>query len=297
MSALIMRTTCMTLLAVVLCISCSKEYDHQGRTPLAEVDGNFLYLEDLRKVQPAGLSKEDSLSFATRYIRHWVEDVLLYEKAQDNISDSEELERLVAAYRKSLVMHSYQQALIHQELSAEISESELQDYYQKNQELFKVEQPLLKGLFLKVPLTAPRLAEVRRWYKQDNGNAIENLEKYSLQHAVKYEYFYDRWIPAAEISNMLPMKEADLEAYLGKQRHIEVKDTAFYYFLNVSDYLTVGQQAPFDFAQKQAKEMLLNIKQVQYLEQVKADLYRRAERRNRIKYYNYNSKDEKVSGL
>lgn len=48
-------------------------------------------------------------------------------------------------------MHAYQQALINQTLSEEISETELADYYEKHQELFKVESPLIKGLFIKVP--------------------------------------------------------------------------------------------------------------------------------------------------
>ncbi len=31
-----------------------------------------------------------------------------------------------------------------------------------------------------------------------------------------------------------------LDEYLDKNRHVELKDTAFHYFLNVSDYRAVG---------------------------------------------------------
>lgn len=250
-----------------------------------EVGENFLYFEDLQGALPSGLSKEDSVLFSEQYIRHWIEETLLYDKAQDNISDNETLDRQVANYRKALVMHAYQQALIDQKLAKEISEDELQAYYQNNPELFKVERPLIKGLFIKVPLTAPRLAEVRHWYKQEEGEAVEKLEKYSLQHAVKYEYFYDRWMPLAEIIGMLPLQGSDADAYIEKHRQVELKDTAFYYFLHVSDYRAVGDVAPYDYARRQVKEMLFNVKQVQYLEQVKDDLYQRAEEKNRIKKY------------
>ena len=128
----------------------------------SELDGNFLYHEDLQAVLPAGLSKDDSLLFAEHYIRNWAEDVLLYKKAQSNIPNSGEIDKLVENYRKALIMHAYQQALINQTLSEEISETELADYYEKHQELFKVESPLIKGLFIKVPLTAPQLGSVRR---------------------------------------------------------------------------------------------------------------------------------------
>ena len=75
-----MRTTCFGLLIFLLCAACSEQHDHKGRTPLVELDGNFLYREDLQSVLPAGLSKDDSLLFAEHYIRNWVEDILRSEE-------------------------------------------------------------------------------------------------------------------------------------------------------------------------------------------------------------------------
>ncbi|WP_300811704.1 peptidylprolyl isomerase [uncultured Bacteroides sp.] len=280
-----MRTVCFGILVFLLCVSCGSKYDHKGKTPLVELDGNFLYREDLQSVLPPGLSSDDSLLFAEHYIRNWVEDVLLYDKAQSNIPNSGEIDLLVENYRKALIMHTYQQELIHQKLSDEITETELADYYNKNQELFKLERPLIKGLFIKVPLTAPQLSSVRRWYKTETQDAVEHLEKYQMQNAVKYEYFYDRWIPVSEVLDLLPLQEGDAEEYLNKNRHVELKDSAFYYFLNVTDCRQAGEQEPYEFAARQVKDMLLNMKQVQFMEQVKNDLYERAVERNRIKYY------------
>lgn len=56
-------------------------------------------------------------------------------------------------------MHTYQQELINQKLTNDISEQEIADYYEKNKELFKLESPLIKGLFIKVPLTAPQVEQ------------------------------------------------------------------------------------------------------------------------------------------
>ncbi|MDO4164081.1 MAG: peptidylprolyl isomerase [Bacteroides sp.] len=280
-----MRRTCLGLIILLLCMACSEQHDHKGKTPLVELEGNFLYKEDLQSVLPSGLSKDDSLLFAERYIRNWVEDILLYDKAQSNIPDNGEINKLVENYRKALIMHTYQQALIHQKLADEITEDELADYYGKNQAVFKLERPLIKGLFIKVPLTAPGVNNVRRWYRTETQDAVEHLEKYQMQNAVKYNYFYDKWTPVAEVLDLLPLKEADAEKYLDNNRHVELKDTAFYYFLNVSDYLEPGEQAPFDFVRPQVKDMLLNMKQVEFMEGVKNDLYERAVKKDEIKYY------------
>lgn len=280
-----MRTTSFGLLILFLCMACGEHHDHKGRTPLVELNGKFLYQEDLHAVLPADLSKDDSLLFADHYIRNWIEDILLYDKAQSNILNSDEIETLVENYRKALIVHTYQQALIHQQLSEELSEDELVDYYSKNETIFKVERPLIKGLFIKIPLGAPQLNNVRRWYKDDSRDAVEHLEKYSFQNAVKYEYFYDKWIAASEVLDLMPLQASDVDEYLEKHRHIELKDTAFHYFLNVSDYRRIGEQEPYEFARTQVKDMLLNVRQVEFMEKVKNDLYQQAVKKEKIKYY------------
>lgn len=286
-----MRIVTLGLLLMMLCVACSETYDHRGKTPLVEVEGNFLYREDLQKALPAGLSADDSLLFAERYIRTWAEDVLLYGKAEDNIPNSADIDKLVENYRRTLIMHTYQQALIQQQLSSEITEQELLDYYQRHEALFKVERPLIKGLFIKVPLSAPQLNNVRRWYKQETQEAVEHLEKYSLRSAVNYEYFYDKWVRASEVLDLIPLQVDNAEEYLEKHHEVEVKDTAFHYFLHVSDYRGVGAPEPYEAARKQVKDMLLNTKQVEFMNKVKDDLYQQAVKRNKINIFSTEHKE------
>ena len=84
------------LFAIILFsfFSCSEKQEHKGKTPLVEVNGMFLYKEDVVKSTPVGLSAADSLRFVKDYIRKWSESVLLYEKAKNNIPDNEEIERM-----------------------------------------------------------------------------------------------------------------------------------------------------------------------------------------------------------
>ncbi len=280
-----MRNICLLGLMMLLVGACGKpQYDHKGRTPLVELDGNFLYQEDLAAVQPVGQSKDDSLLFAEHYIRNWAEDILMYEKAQNNIPDNAEIEQLVKNYRKALIMHVYQQSLIQEKLAEEITEADLQTYYDTNKDVFKAEAPLMKGLFIKVPLTSPGIGRVRQWYKDERQSAVEHLEKYSLQNAVKYEYFYDKWIPASEILSLMPLREEKVDAYFAKNRHVELKDTAYWYFLNVSDYIPTGGQEPYEAARSAVSEMVVNRKQVEFLNQVKGDLYKEAVEDGKLKY-------------
>ncbi|MEY8706360.1 peptidyl-prolyl cis-trans isomerase [Bacteroides faecichinchillae] len=281
-----MRIIILLLVTLYCCGACKEMHDHKGKTPLVEVDGNFLYKEDLMSVLPVGLSKDDSTLFVEHYIRSWVEDILLYEKAENNIPDNVEVDKLVENYRKALIMHTYQQELINQKLTNDIPEQEVFAYYQENKDLFKLESSLIKGLFIKVPLTAPQLNNVRRWYKSEQQDMIDNLEKYSFQNAVKYKYFYDKWVSVTDILDMIPLDIESPEEYVNKHRQIELKDTAFYYFLNVIDYRGVGDEKPFEFARSEVKDLLVNQRSVNFMEQVKSDLYQRAVDKKKI-IYNY----------
>lgn len=269
---------------------CGQEHNHKGKTPLVEVSGEFLYKEDLQAALPLNISKDDSVLFAEHYIRNWIEDALLFDKAEGNIPDNDKISKLVENYRRALIMHTYQEELVNQKLANDISEEEINAYYEKNKELFRLDNPLVKGLFIKVPLSFPDLGNVRVWYRKNNQDVIEKLEKYSLRNAVSYDYFYDRWTSVPDVAAKIPLKVLDTDAnYLDKNRNVEVKDTAFCYFLHIEDFLGKDKQKPLDFARDEIKEILINLKRVEFINKVKEDLYQRASDRNKIIYYYLNS--------
>lgn len=271
---------------------CSQQHDHKGKNPLVEVAGKFLYQEDLQAALPLNLSTDDSILFAEHYIKNWIEDVLLFDKAEGNIPDNEKIKNLVENYRKALVMHTYQEALVKQQLVDEITPEEVTAYYEKNKQLFVLDKPMVKGLFIKVPLQSSGLSDVRRWYKRNSQDAVEQLEKYSLRNAVTYDYFYDHWRPLEEIEALIPEKKwASNTNYLDKNRNVELKDTAYCYFLHIEEFLGEGEQKPLDFAAEEIKEILINLKRVEFINDVKKDLFHQASDKNKIIYY-YLDSDE-----
>ena len=274
------------LVAVLLLAGCTPSVDHKGKTPLVEVAGNFLYKEDLQAVMPIGLSQKDSTAFADEYIRNWAEDELLYQKAEGNIPDNVKIDDRVAAFRKALVMHMYEEELVNQELGNTVSDEEVEAYYRQNSGMFRAGQPYIQGLFMKVPLTASQLSKVRGWYKRNTQDAIDNLSKYGIGNAVSYEYFYDRWIPLSDIAVKLPLKALDTDRdYLNRNRNVEVRDTAFCYFLHVENFLPEGEQLPLEYARSEIKEILINLKRVDFINRMKQDLYKEASEDNDIVYY------------
>lgn len=276
----------LVVMSLLLCTTgCHQRINHGGRTPLVEVVGQTLYVDDLERVMPTGISSDDSVLFAESYVRNWIEDALLQNKAQRNVANDPEVEALVSAYRRALVLHLYQQRLIDQRLMSEMSSFQIDSFYRENISQFLLEEPLVKGLYIKVPLKDAGVKNVRKWYTQRDEEVLELLEKYSLQHAADYLYFYDKWIPLAEVLDKLPIDVSKSMARRVNDKHLELKDTAFYHFLHIDSLLSVGEPMPLDYAEGEIREMLTNIKRVEFMRQVRDELYDEAQEKNRIIYY------------
>ena len=270
---------------MLLSYGCTETVDHKGKTPLVQVGKDFLYKEEVVTAIPPGVSEQDSLEIADRYIRNWIDDVLLYKKAEGNIPDNDRIDELVKSYRKTLITHSYIEQIVSQEVESHISETEIENYYNKNNGIFLAREPYVKGLYIKVPKTASGVSQVRQWYKDSSERSVDRLEKYGLRNAVDYEYFYDRWRPLNEIMLRMPINETEKNRYT-KEKNIEVSDTAFYYFLHVEEFLGQGEVLPLEYAGKDIKEILMNTKRVEFITRMKEDLYKEASENNDIKYFN-----------
>ncbi|MBO5812721.1 MAG: peptidyl-prolyl cis-trans isomerase [Bacteroidaceae bacterium] len=257
-----------------------------GKTPLVELDGNVLYQEDLLQVLPVDISEADSAQFANRYIENWLSELLLYQNAERNVRDDKQIEELVENYRRSLIVHEYQQLLIEQKIEQDITMQEIETFYNDNKNLFVLEEPILKGLFIKLPLSAPNQNSIMKLYRLRDDESYDEIEKYCIRNAPYYEFFYDYWHSVSDIEILLPSMEVSLQDYLNKNDFLEIKDDEFLYLLNVSEYLPKGSVAPIEQVENRIKRLLINNKAVSYIQKIKKDLYNSAIENNRVIFHN-----------
>ena len=254
---------------------------------LVKVEGMTLTRGEVEKVIPQGSTPADSLLMAESYIKKWITDVLIYEVAEHNLGrDEKELNRLVEEYRRALLRHRYLEEMVHSKLSADIQENDRRSYYQENIQKFTLDRHLIKGLFIKVPVDAPGLEDVRKWYKSDKLEAVENIEKYSIQNASIYDYFYDRWVDFDEALAKIPMHVSNKAQFLKTNRYVEFTDSSYRYFLNISEHLLAGNVAPYEYAEPQIEEMMINKRKVEFLRNFEEELYRDAVRKGDVIFYN-----------
>ena len=261
-----------------------------GKTPIVEIGTDVLYAEDLKQVIPLGLSVADSTLFAEQYIRNWAQDVLFYQNAIRNIPDTKDIDRLVENYRRSLFEHEYQRRLIEQKFSSEITEEEIEKFYNDNERLFILDESLVKGLFLKIPNRSHDLSEIRKLYTQMDDESFEEIEKYSIRNAGRCEFFYDNWRTVAELEVLLPAMDPQLETILKNGSSFEFHDEEFIYLLNVSEFAPKGGIEPLDHARGRIRGLLINSNEVAYMRKIKEDLYEAGLEKGRITFHQKNKK-------
>jgi len=275
------------LIILQSCSSKTELQDSDNDMALVNVNGKILYKNEINEIIPKGLNPTDSTLAAEAYIKMWIKNELIYEKAAENIVDKDKIDELVDNYRQSLTIFTYQEQLIKERLSKNVTEKEMKAYYEANSDKFELESDIVKGLFLKVPLTAPQLEDLKKWYKQSNEQAIENIEKYSLQNAVIYDYFYDKWVTLDDVMTSIPYSmNGNTKQFLTNNKNLEVQDSSFVYLLNIKEYVLAGNNAPYEFAKGKLLDIIVNQKKVAFLKNFEDDLYNSAVDKNQIKYYN-----------
>jgi hypothetical protein len=273
------------IIALVGFVSCTPKTPKDSRTALLEVEGKFLYLDDVQQIIPPNASDSDSTEIAQSFIRKWTTDVLMYENAKRNVTNKAEIEEMVESYRKSITIHQYQQKMIEQRLPKEPSEDELNDFYTQYSEQLLLKENIIKGLLLIVPAKATNMGNVRSWVQSSNEKALQNIEKYSIQNAISYDYFGNRWIPFSEILKKMPLQVEDPSNFVSSNRFVETSDSTQHYFLRITSYRNIGQVEPLELAKDKISNILLNKKKADFIQKFETELYNDAVKNEDVSFF------------
>lgn len=275
------------LFASLFCLTACTSPVEKNQDAVVQIGSRVLTHSELNESLPVLFqSPEDSLLAAEHFIRLWINDQLLYNLAQKNIADKKSIEQLVENYRHSLIIYQYQEQLINEKLANHISEKELNQCYEENKTKFKLDKPLIKGLFLRIPIDAPNIDKARAWCKNPAAaSIIDHLEKYSLQNAGSFDYFETQWVDLNELLNSWPVQKSISQEALKKQSFFEQHDSDYYYFLHISQSLLPGEDAPFRYAEPAVRELLINRKKIDFFRKTEDDLYNKALSNGQITFY------------
>lgn len=251
---------------------------------LARVDTNTLTRRQVDATLHTTLSDTAYNLYVEQYVDEWIATQLVYELARKNLPNAEQLDAMVESYRQELFNYEYRKRLSEERLGNILTEDTLLNFYNTHKEEFRLHRPIVKGILLKVPNNAPQLSSVRKWLKEGDKN-IENIEKYAVKNAIGYDYFVDRWVWLEDIKDVIPYDFGNDNDILGKKEIFEHKHDDIIYLLSIHSYLNEGDVMPYEFAQPQVKELLMNEYRVYFIKELDESLIERATTEGRVERF------------
>ena len=257
-------------------LSCESNSSSASKEVVAEVKGKYLYRSDLQDALPKGLSPKDSTLFAKDYIQNWIADELLYDVARRNVSDDEKIDQLVEDYRRQLVTNEYKRYLIDEKLSKEISDDEIESYLLAHKSSLTVKTNQIKGLYIKIPVKSPNVNQLRNWMSLKREEDAEKVNQYSIQYAIDYENFTERWVDFDEVMSNIPYNISNSALFLKQNRQLQVKDNEYFYLLIIREASIIGSPFPEELAKEEARANIVLERKTTYLSTIRNEILGKA---------------------
>ncbi|KAA2218074.1 peptidyl-prolyl cis-trans isomerase [Maribacter flavus] len=276
---------------VCILVSCEGYFNKkEEKEPLARVGELYLYKEDVKPLLKEGMSKGDSASFVTNYINNWASKQLLLSKSKINLPEEKlrEFDALVDAYRTDLYTRAYQEALVSQGTDTLISETQLQEFYDRQKENFKLKERIVRIRFVQLPLNFLNQDEVKQRLRSFDEEDLIYLDSIGVQFK-KLNFNDSIWVSSSRIFEEIPPITFDnQDRYLKNSQFFELQDSIGVYLGKIEEVKDVNDIAPLSYIAPTIKQVLLSRRKIDYLRKLETEIIDEAIREKEFEVYNDN---------
>lgn len=266
--------------------SCQKNITQQtaSKKAVATVYNKSLYLSDLEGILPAGSSKQDSSLILNAYVDNWVRNTLLMHEAEKNLSQNLDIDKLVKDYRSTLILHNYERTLIENELDTLVTRQELDKFYEENKENYKLKEPIVRALFMKIPLESTGLEFVDEWWASGTEEDLLNLIEYNDKNGEVYMLNQEKWYETESIQHYIPDSLGNISV-LAPQSGFTKKDAFYKYYIRILEVIQIDQAPPIKYIEEKAKKIIVQKRKINLIDTKKQNLYRDNINSSNVKIY------------
>jgi hypothetical protein len=279
-----LRDSILFLLFILFIYGCGPRNTETNERIAARVGDNTLLANDVESSIPKNLASEDSLIMAQSFVRNWVTQNLLLEKAELNLSgDQLDVSEKLEEYRQSLLIYLYQKEYVRQQMDTAVSESELLEYYDANKENFKLKDNIARMLFVRLASNNKDVSKVMKWCRSDKEEDREELNAYCQQHAIKFILMEDRWNVFNEVISEVPQDLYSSSNSLFRTGTIELSDTTGTYILSIKEVKSKNEVAPLEFEASSIQGIILNKRKIDLVKSLEQQIFDEGLSKNHVR--------------
>ena len=275
------------LVIAVFFSSCKNFSSVEQDQVIARVGSNYLYLSEITPLIPQALSPSDSIVFVQNKINKWAKQQLLFSQAQINLDQASQLAlgNLVKNYEYDLWTRTYKEYMVKSMIDTVIDKKSLIQYYQKNQQNFKLKEPILQMRFLALPKDNIDLTIIKEKFIQNTTEDKAFLDSLGFQFSV-YDNRDSIWYNKHSLKSKLPIiSSTDFEKYLKKSQFFFFEDAIEVYLLYVSDVRFPDDNTPFSMVKKTIEKIIFNRRKLTFIKQFDQEILNDAIQANKFEIY------------
>ncbi len=273
------------ILIVLLFASCGWFKESDDGAALARVDDKYLFIKDLFDEVDFSNSS-DSAELIENYIDNWVKEQLLIFKAKQNLSEDElNFDKQIENYLNSLIVYAYENKLVTQKLKAEIADTTIKNYYDKNSANFELSEPLIKGRYIHLISSAPKQDSIKKWILGELVDDELYLSEYCTQFANDCQLDPEKWLAISSLANKFINKNTEELLNSISLGYNLLSDSSTVLIVDVEEIAHTGDIAPLTYVKSQIKSIIRNKNRSKLLAKARKEIYEEATLKKKYEIY------------
>lgn len=251
---------------------------------IAVVDGKALRINDVKRDMPTGITEADSTTFMRMYVENWVLNQLKMKRAEEVLSTSDDIERLVEGYRQSLMMRQLDQYYIDKTLDTEITDKQIAAYYRANSAAFRLDHNVVKGVVVKVPKTFRNTTTLTTAIKNSaKAEDWAELDALAEKHSLSVANMTAQWVSYSDFLSNLPTERTRSYNDLITKTTVQqmTSDDAIFHFI-ITDRALKGEIAPMESVESDIRRRLYADRRAEVVAEYEAELKRQSVEQGRV---------------
>ncbi|MGB0176734.1 MAG: hypothetical protein ACPF9D_06190 [Owenweeksia sp.] len=245
----------------------------EDREPVARVYDRYLYKEDIESIVPSALKGNDSIAFIQNYIGIWAKDQLMLYKAEYNLTEQQkDFEQQITDYRNDLLKFAYQQEYVRQNLDTNISDTEVEAYYERNGDNFELKENILKARYMVVNANAPKISNARDWFRSEKPDDFQKVKEYALKYASEFSLEDTSWVSFDLLASKFPIETYNQSEFLANNKYVELTKNGKLYLLKIVSYKIKEGKSPLTYVKDVIRNILINQRKLELLANLEKNL-------------------------
>lgn len=256
----------------------------RGEEPIARVGDTYLYESELLKVLDGFNIVRDSAEIAENYVDEWIRSKVLSQKAESLLENElEDINEQTEKYRNSLLQFAYEKHSLRRDLDTVVSAVEIQEYYDQFIQNFELEEDIFKIRYVIIDKSSSDTDQFMKWVNSRDSLDLEMLNEAAKE--VAKEYAIEEWKDFDKFMNRIPYKVWDRAKFITSKWHFETTDDNYMYIINMLDFKLKGVTSPLSYVKQDIYKIIVNKRKVQYLNELRDQVYKDAQDNNLIEIY------------